>query len=134
VLDLVSDNCIVVYIDDLLIYSKPKAERLQHLRSVLALLRKNGLCAKLSKCSFMQAETEFLGHTITMEGIKTLAEFTKTVRDWHTPKSTKDVQQFLGCAISTNIIQIGDVALDVSIVRRVLCDGYSVPSGCRYDA
>jgi len=122
VLDLVSDNCIVVYIDDLLIYSKPKAERLQHLRSVLALLRKNGLCAKLSKCSFMQAETEFLGHTITMEGIKTLAEFTKTV------------QQFLGCAISTNIIQIGDVALDVSIVRRVLCDGYSVPSGCRYDA
>ena len=98
VLDPVLDKWVVVYLDDLLIYSKTKAEHLQHLRSVLALLRKNGLYAKLSKCSFMQDETEFLGHTITKEGIKPSAGLTKAIRDWPTPKSTKDVQQFLGLA------------------------------------
>ena len=98
VLDPVLDKWVVVYLDDLLIYSKTKAEHLQHLRSVLALLRKNGLYAKLSKCSFMQDETEFLGHTITKDGIKTSAGLSKAIRDWPTPKSTKDVQQFLGLA------------------------------------
>lgn len=98
VLDPVLDKWVVVYLDDLLIYSKTKAEHLQHLQSVLTLLRKNGLYAKLSKCSFMQDETEFLGHTITKDGIKTSAGLTKAIRDWPTPKSTKDVQQFLGLA------------------------------------
>lgn len=98
VLDPVLDKWVVVYLDDLLIYSKTKKEHLQHLRSVLALLRKNGLYAKLSKCSFMQDETEFLGHTITKDGIKTSAGLSKAIRDWPTPKSTKDVQQFLGLA------------------------------------
>jgi hypothetical protein len=98
VLDPVLDKWVVVYLDDLLIYSKTKAEHLQHLRSVLALLRKNGLYAKLSKCSFMQDETEFLGHTVTKDGIKTSAGLTQAIRDWPTPKSTKDVQQFLGLA------------------------------------
>jgi hypothetical protein len=98
VLDPVLDKWVVVYLDDLLIYSKTKSEHLQHLRSVLALLRKNGLYAKLSKCSFMQDETEFLGHTITKDGIKTSAGLSKAIQDWPTPKSTKDVQQFLGLA------------------------------------
>ncbi|GJJ67909.1 hypothetical protein EMPS_00255 [Entomortierella parvispora] len=98
VLDPVLDKWVVVYLDDLLIYSKTKKEHLQHLRSVLALLRKNGLYAKLSKCSFMQDETEFLGHTITKDGIKTSAGLSKAISDWPTPKSTKDVQQFLGLA------------------------------------
>ncbi|GJJ71803.1 hypothetical protein EMPS_04160 [Entomortierella parvispora] len=98
VLDPVLDKWVVMYLDDLLIYSKTKKEHLQHLRSVLALLRKNGLYAKLSKCSFMQDETEFLGHTITKDGIKTSAGLSKAISDWPTPKSTKDVQQFLGLA------------------------------------
>ncbi|GJJ72451.1 hypothetical protein EMPS_04808 [Entomortierella parvispora] len=79
VLDPVLDKWVVVYLDDLLIYSKTKKEHLQHLRSVLALLRKNGLYAKLSKCSFMQDETEFLGHTITKDGIKTSAGLSKAI-------------------------------------------------------
>jgi len=98
VLDPVLDKWVVVYLDDLLIYSKTKREHLQHLRSVLALLRKNGLYAKLSKCSFMQDETEFLGHTITKDGSKTSDGLTKAIREWPTPKSTKEVQQFLGLA------------------------------------
>jgi hypothetical protein len=57
VLDPVLDKWVVVYLDDILIYSKTKAEHLKHLRSVLALLRQHGLYAKLSKCSFMQEET-----------------------------------------------------------------------------
>jgi len=98
VLDPVLDKWVVVYLDDLLIYSKTKREHLQHLRSVLALFRKNGLYPKLSKCSFMQDETEFLGHTITKDGIKTSDGLTKATREWPTPKSTKEIQQFLGLA------------------------------------
>ena len=98
VLDPALDKWVVVYLDDLLIYSKTKVEHLKHLRSVLVLLRKNGLYAKLSKCSFMQEETEFLGHTITKEGLKTSDGLTKAIRNWPTPKNTKDVQQFLGLA------------------------------------
>ena len=91
VLELVLDKSV----DDLLIYSKTKAEHLQLIRTVLAPLPRHNLCAKLSKCSFMQDETEFLGHTITKEGIKTLDRLTRAIRDWPTTKSTLDVQQFL---------------------------------------
>jgi len=64
VLDPVLDKWVVVYLEDLLINSNTKAEHLQHLRRVLALLRKHGLYAKLDKCFFMQDETEFLGRTL----------------------------------------------------------------------
>jgi hypothetical protein len=71
VLDPILDKSVVIYLDDILIYSQTKAKYLKHLRSVLALLHKNGLYAKLSKCSFMQQETEFLKHTISKDGIHT---------------------------------------------------------------
>jgi len=98
VLDPVLDKWVVVYLDDILIYSRSEAEHLQHLRSVLALLRKNGLYVKLSKCSFMQQETEFLGHTISKDGIHTSGGLVRAIREWPRPQKQKDVQQFVGLA------------------------------------
>ena len=98
VLDPVLDKCAVVYLDDILIYSRSRSEHLRHLREVLTLLRKNGLYAKLSKCMFMQQETEFLGHVITKDGIKTSAGHVRAIQEWPTPSSQKEIQQFLGLA------------------------------------
>lgn len=95
-LDPVLDKCVVIYLDDILIYSNNEQDHLQHIRQVLKLLRDNGLYCKLSKCSFMQEETEFLGHVISKEGLKTNAGLVKAVREWPTPKSQKEVMQFLG--------------------------------------
>lgn len=116
VLDPVLDKWVVVYLDDILIYSKTKAEHLKHLRSVLALLRQHGLYAKLSKCSFMQDETEFLGHTVSKNGISTSAGLVKAIREWPRPSSIKDVQQFLGLAqfYQTYIKRFAEIALPLS--------------------
>ena len=116
VLDPVLDKWVVVYLDDILIYSKTKAEHLSHLRGVLALLRKNGLYVKLSKCSFMQEETEFLGHVISKDGIHTNAGLVKAIREWPRPSKQKDVQQFIGLAqfYHQYINNFADIALPLT--------------------
>ena len=96
VLGPVLDKFVVAYLDDVLIYSKTKAEHLAHLREVLSILCKNGLYAKLSKCSFLQEETEFLGHVISKNGIHTNAGLVCAIRKWPQPTKQKDIQQFLG--------------------------------------
>ena len=98
VLDPALDKWVVVYLDDILIYSRTKTEHLGHIRHVLALLRKNGLYAKLSKCSFMQEETEFLGHVISKDGVHTNAGLVRAIRESPRPQKQKDVQQFIGLA------------------------------------
>src|SRR6185437_3959943 len=62
------DRFVIVYLDDILIYSKTPEERAEHLETVLALLRKHQLYAKLSKCQFYQQRIKFLGHTVTTDG------------------------------------------------------------------
>ena len=96
VLDPVLDKWVVVYLDDILIYSRTKEEHLTHIRKVLSLLRKNGLYAKLSKCSFMQEQTEFLGHVISKDGVHTNGGPVKAIREWPRPTKQREVQQFLG--------------------------------------
>ena len=116
VLDPVLDKWVVVYLDDILIYSKTRAEHLKHVRSVLALLRQHGLYAKLSKCSFMQEQTEFLGHVISKDGISTSAGLVKAIREWPRPTCIKHVQQFIGLAqfYSQYIDKFADIALPLS--------------------
>ena len=94
----VLDKWVVIYLDDLLIYSKTKADHLRHLRSVLTLLRTNGLYVKLSKCLFMQEQTEFLGHVISKDGVHTNAGLVKAITEWPRPSKQKEVQQFVGLA------------------------------------
>lgn len=96
VMDPVLDKCLVLYLDDILIYSDNKKDHLRDIRRVLTLLRKAGLYCKLSKCSFMQDETEFLGHIISKDGLKTNAGLVKAIREWPVPSTQRHVMQFLG--------------------------------------
>lgn len=87
---------VVIYLDDIMIYSRTKEEHLQHLRLVLQLLRENRFFLKLSKCSFMQQWTLFLGFYVGPEGIKPDPAKIAAVRDWKTPVTVTEVRSFLG--------------------------------------
>ena len=89
---------VIVYLDDILIFSKTLEEHEEHVKIVLDVLRKEQLIAKLSKCSFFQTSLPFLGHIISAEGISVDPKKTEVVREWPKPASTHNVQQFLGLA------------------------------------
>lgn len=90
-------NCFV-YIDDIVVYSTSEQEHLNHLREVLQCLHKAGLTLNLQKCNLMQKSLKFLGHVLSVEGIKTDEDKVKAVNDFPVPKSLKEVQRFLGMA------------------------------------
>jgi hypothetical protein len=90
------DKFVIVYLDDILIYSKDLREHEQHLRQVLEKLRQNRLYAKLSKCEFFRTEVNFLGHIISADGVKTDPDKTAAIREWPQPKDIKELQSFLG--------------------------------------
>ena len=92
------DKFVVVFLDDILIYSKDEKEHLQHLALVLQKLREHHLYAKLSKCAFNLQEVEFLGHVVSSEGIKMDAGKVAAIRDWPRPASVRDVRSFHGLA------------------------------------
>ena len=90
------DNFVVVFIDDILIYSKTEEEHEQHLRLVLETLRKNKFYAKLKKCEFWLSEVAFLGHVINQHGILVDPSKVSTIIDWPRPSNVKEVRSFLG--------------------------------------
>ncbi|KAI3762560.1 hypothetical protein L1987_52991 [Smallanthus sonchifolius] len=92
------DKFIIVFIDDILIYSKTKADHEQHLRLVLDLLRKEQLYAKFSKCEFWLKEVQFLGHIVNDKGIHVDPAKIETVKNWNAPKTPTEVCSFLGLA------------------------------------
>ena len=92
------DNFVVVYLDDILIYSKTREEHLQHLRAVFQTLRQHQLYAKLSKCEFMKTQVEFLGHIVTQDGIKMDHKKLAAIQQWPPPTNLKELQSFLGVA------------------------------------
>jgi hypothetical protein len=81
------DKFIVVFIDDILIYSKSEEEHAQHLRVILQRLRDHQLYANFSKCAFWLKEVPFLGHVIFAEGIAVDPNKVQEVLDWKSPKS-----------------------------------------------
>ena len=89
---------ILVFLDDILIYSKTLAEHESHLRAALDRLRAQGLHAKISKCSFFRQEVEFLGHYVGRAGVRMVEGKVEAVRAWPTPTKQKDVEQFIGLA------------------------------------
>jgi hypothetical protein len=92
------DKFVIVFLDDILVFSKTREEHDQHLRQVLEVLRQNKLYAKLSKCEFYQTTISFLGHKITQDGIHMEPDKVAAVKDWPIPKDISDVRSFLGLA------------------------------------
>ena len=92
------DSFVIVFIDDILVYSKTEAEHVQHLRSVLQRLRETRLYAKFSKCEFWLSSVAFLGHVVSREGIQVDPSKVSAVRDWARPTTPTEIRSFLGLA------------------------------------
>lgn len=92
------DKCVIVYLDDILVYSRTPEEHVHHLRQVLGLLRQHKLFAKLSKCAFYLPEVNFLGHIVGEDGIKTDPCKIKAIAEWKTPTNVHEVRSFHGLA------------------------------------
>ncbi|CAA0810785.1 Uncharacterized mitochondrial protein AtMg00860, partial [Striga hermonthica] len=92
------DQFVIVFIDDILIYSKSQKEHEEHLRVVLETLRREKLYAKFSKCEFWLQRVAFLGHVITQAGIEVDPSKVSAVQNWSTPNSPSEVRSFLGLA------------------------------------
>ena len=93
--DLV-DHGVIIYMDDIAVYSKTADEHLRLLKDVFDRLKKNRLFVKLSKCEFMKPSIEFLGHSISAEGVKMLSDKVKSIIEWPRPRNEKHVASFLG--------------------------------------
>ncbi|XP_027184032.1 uncharacterized protein LOC113782339 [Coffea eugenioides] len=89
---------VVVYFDDVLIYSKSYDEHLEHIRAVMDVLRREQLYANLKKCNFCTNELVFLGFVISAQGMKVDDQKVKAIQEWPTPRSVGDVRSFHGLA------------------------------------
>ena len=87
---------ILVYIDDILIYSKDEQQHWEHLRKTFQILQENTLFAKKSKCHFAVPEIEYLGHIVSGQGVTVDPKKTAAIREWPTPKTLKSLRGFNG--------------------------------------
>ena len=92
------DRFVIVFIDDILVYSGGSEEHSEHLRIVLQTLRERQLYAKLSKCQFWLDKVAFLGHVISAEGVSVDPQKIEAVVNWKPPKNVLEVRSFLGLA------------------------------------
>ena len=92
------DHFVVVFIDDILVYSKDAHENEQHLRIVLEMLREKKLYTKLSKCDFWLKKVSFLGHIMSAEDIRVDSAKIEAVVNWKSPQNVTEVRSFLGLA------------------------------------
>ncbi|KAE8723570.1 Detected protein of unknown function [Hibiscus syriacus] len=92
------DQFVVVFIDDILIYSRTEAEHDEHLKIVLRTLREHRLYAKLSKCEFWLQEVSFLGHIISARGVQVDPSKIEAIMNWKRPKNVSEIRSFLGLA------------------------------------
>ena len=92
------DQFVIVFIDDILIYSGSKDDHEEHLRVVLQILRENQLYAKFSKCQFWLDNVAFLGHVISAEGVYVAPQKIEAIVNWKPPTNVTEIRSFLGLA------------------------------------
>ncbi|MBW0556187.1 hypothetical protein O181_095902 [Austropuccinia psidii MF-1] len=92
------DVFVVVYLDDIMVFSSSEEEHVKHVASVLQRLRDNNLFAKASKCVFHASSMEYLGYVVSSDGLKMDSSKVQQILNWPQPKKIKALQYFLGFA------------------------------------
>ena len=92
------DKFVIVFIDDILIYSQSKDEHREHLRIILQILKEKQLFAKFKKCEFWLEKVSFLGHVVSQEGISVDPTKVEAVNNWSRPTSVTEIRSFLSLA------------------------------------
>ena len=92
------DVFVIIFIDDILIFSKTKEEHAEHIRIVLQKLRDHHLYAKFSKCEFWLKEVAFLGHVLSENGVAVDPSKVNDVLDWKQPTNASEIRSFLRLA------------------------------------
>ncbi|MBW0463257.1 hypothetical protein O181_002972 [Austropuccinia psidii MF-1] len=90
------DIFVLVYLDDIMVFSSSEEEHVKHVASVLQILRDNNLFAKPSKCIFHASSVEYFGYVVSSEGLKMDSSKVQQILNWTQPKNTKALQSFLG--------------------------------------
>jgi hypothetical protein len=90
------DDCVIVYLDDILIFSKSREEHVKHVKQILDVLRKEKLFLKMSKCKFGKTSLIYLGHIIGGGELKIDPSKVKVILDWPKPNNVTEVRNFLG--------------------------------------
>jgi hypothetical protein len=90
------DICVIVYIDDILIYSQNDQDHTKHLQQVFDILRTHKLYGKITKCEFFKESVKYLGHIISSTGIATDPKKVEVIKNWPQPCNIKELQSFLG--------------------------------------
>ncbi|KAL0549512.1 hypothetical protein IC582_013996 [Cucumis melo] len=102
------DTFVIVFINDILIYSKIEAEHEEHLRMVLQTLQDNKLYAKFLKCEFWLKQVSFLGHVVSKAGVSVDLAKIEAVTSWPRPSTVSEVRSFLGIAVTTPVLTVPD--------------------------
>jgi len=114
------DMCIVVYLDDILIYSDDITQHRKHVKEVLKRLRKAGLYVKAEKYEFHSDSVEYLGYVLSPSGLTMSDTKVKTIQEWPEPKKVKDIQSFLGFAnfYRRFIFNYSDIVIPLTCLTR----------------
>ena len=114
------DICVVVYLDDILVYSRNAEEHEQHLRQVLQRLKEHQLYARPSKCTLFASSIEYLGHIIDGNGMRPNPRLVQAITEFPRPKTLKELQSFLGLAnyYRKYIANFSQVALPLTDATR----------------